>query len=159
MGGGLDMRAHLFAKSGVTFFEVDQKAVLEYRRAMLIIWEGNTMYLPPELILPFLNRLADRIASFRVGFDYFAVDMRTRDFETNEDRARLERVEKAMGAPFPAGFPNLAVFEETTPLKVAESGSFADLGEQFGAGETLAAYPEDYLATLDLYRYCVLATG
>ena len=94
-----------------------------------------------------------------IAFDYFAVDMRIRDFETNEDRARLERVENAMGAPFPAGFPNLTVFEEATPLKVAESGSFADLGEEFGAGETVAAYPEDYKATLELYRYCVLAAG
>ena len=102
MGGGFDMRGHLYGNPDVAFFEVDQKAVLEFKRFMLgrhgieqlpsvpgnylevdvgagladigfdaeaptlIVWEGNTMYLPPELIMPFLNRLASAIETFRI---------------------------------------------------------------------------------------------
>ena len=195
LGGGFDMRAHLYGDSGAAFFEVDQQAVLDFKGAVLgrhgmepppslpgnyleadvpgglagagfdpaaptlIVWEGNTMYLPPETIMPFLNRLAGAVSSFRIAFDYFAVDLQSRDFETEADRRRLEGVEKAMGASFPTGFPDLGVFENQTPLTVAESGTFADLGEEYGLGAMVAAYPEDWRETLKLYRYCVLARG
>ncbi len=192
LGGGFDMRAHIFANPDVAFFEVDQKAVLEFKRAILaehgieqapsvfgnylevdvpdglagigfdlnaptvMVWEGNTMYLPPESIMPFLNRLAGAMSSFRIAFDYFSVDMQDRDFETEEDRVRLEGVERAMGASFPTGFPDLTIFEEEAPFRVAESGSFAGLAEEFGSGDVVAGYPEDWRETLKLYRYCVL---
>ena len=190
LGGGFDMRAHRFA--GARFFEVDQKAVLEFKRMTLaengieqppslfanyleadvpngladlgfdpaaptlMVWEGNTMYLPPERIMPFLNRLAEAMTSFRIAFDYFAVDLQSRDFEHEEDRRRLEDVERAMGANFPTGFADLKVFEEAAPFRVAEDGSFAGLAEEFGLGEMVAGYPEDWRETLKLYRYCVL---
>jgi len=190
LGGGFDMRAHRFA--GARFFEVDQKAVVEFKRATLaengieqppslfanyleadvpsgladlgfdraaptlLVWEGNTMYLPPERILPFLNRLAEAMSSFCIAFDYFAVDLQRRDFENEEDRRRLEDVERAMGANFPTGFADLKVFEEQAPFRVAEDGSFAGLAEEFGLGDMVAGYPEDWRETLKLYRYCVL---
>ena len=190
LGGGFDMRAHLFP--GARFFEVDQQAVLEFKRATLaengveqppslfanylqadvpnglaelgfdraaptlMVWEGNTMYLPPESILPFLNRLAEALTSFRIAFDYFAVDLQSRDFENEEDRRRLEDVERAMGASFPTGFADLKVFEEQAPFRVAEDGSFDNLAEEFGLGDMVANYPEDWRETLKLYRYCVL---
>ena len=192
LGGGLDMRAHLLASPGVTFFEVDQKAMLEYKCTVLarhgietppslhgnyleidvpdglveigfdlvaptlIVWEGNTMYLPTDSILPFLNRLGDAISTFRIGFDYFALDFANRDEGSAVDRARLKGVERAMGASFPTGFPDLSVFEQETRLKVAESGSFAGLAAEFGEGERVAAYPEDWWEMLKLYCYCVL---
>lgn len=114
------------------------------------------MYLPPESIMPFVNRLADAMTSFRIAFDYFAVDLQNREFETDEDRRRLEGVEKAMGASFPTGFADLGVFEEQAPFRVVEDGSFAGLAEEFGLGEMVANYPEDWRETLKLYRYCVL---
>ena len=192
LGGGLDMRAHLLAAPGVTFFEVDQKAVLEYKRTVLdqhgidmapsvygnylevdvpdglaengfdldaptlIVWEGNTMYLPTESIMPFLNRLGDAISTFRIAFDYFALDLANREESSGKDLTRIEGVEAAMGASFPTGFPDLSVFERETRLKVAEAGSFAGLAEEFGEGESVAAYPEDWRGTLKLYCYCVL---
>ena len=194
MGGGFDMRGHMYGDADIAFFEVDQKAVLEFKRFMLgrhgieqcpsvlgnylevdvadgladigfdaaaptlIVWEGNTMYLPPELIMPFLNRLAGAITTFRIAFDYFAVDLQNREFETDDDRRRLDGVEQAMGASFPTGFADLSVFEEETPLKVVEDGSFAGLAEEFGQGEMVADYPEDWRETLKLYRYCALET-
>ncbi len=192
LGGGFDMRAHIYGNQDVAFFEVDQKVVLEFKRAVLergglaqppsllanyldadvpagltelgfdpaaatlIVWEGNTMYLPPESVVPFLNHLADAMSSFRIAFDYFALDLQDRGSVDPEDRRRIEGVERAMGASFPTGFSDLAVFENQRPLRVAESGSFAGLAEEYGQTDTVAAYPEDWHETLKLYRYCVL---
>lgn len=192
LGGGFDMRAHVFADTGARFFEVDQQAVVEFKRVTLarngmeqppslsanyleadvpngladlgldltaptlMVWEGNTMYLPPESIMPFLNRLAGAMTSFRIAFDYFAADLQRREFENEEDRRRLEDVERAMGAEFPTGFADLKVFEEAAPYRVAEEGSFDNLAEEFGLGAMVASYPEDWRETLKLYRYCVL---
>jgi methyltransferase (TIGR00027 family) len=192
MGGGFDMRAHIHGGGEVAFFEVDQKAVIEFKRAMLerhglsqppslpenyleadvpsgladrgfdpeaptlVVWEGNTMYLPPESIMPFLNRLAGAMSSLRIAFDYFSVDLQRREFDTDEDLKRLEGVERAMKASFPTGFPDLTVFERETPFEVAESGTFAELAEEYGLGQMVAEYPEDWRETLKLYRYCVL---
>ena len=121
LGAGLHMRAHIFAAPGVTHYEVDQGAVVQYKHGVLrgngiepcpslpynyleidlpeklveagldpdvptvIVWEGNTMYLPTETIFPFLRRLCDRISSFRIGFDYLAEDLQERAFERKED--------------------------------------------------------------------------
>ena len=193
LGGGFDMRAHILARPGVDFFEVDQKAVIEFKRTVLaghgieqapsvfgnylevdvpdglaeigfdpgastlIVWEGNTMYLPPESIMPFLNRLAGAMPTFRIAFDHFSVDLQDRDqLESDKDRERLEGVEKAMGASFPTGFPDLTVFETEAPFRVAASGTFAGLAEEYGEGDVVAEYPEDWRETLKLYRYCVL---
>lgn len=195
LGGGFDMRAHTFDDSDVAFFEVDQRAVLDFKGHVLgqhgieqppsvfgnylevdvadglaeigfdpdaptvMVWEGNTMYLPPESIMPFLNRLASAMSSFRIAFDYFSVDLQRRELENEEDLRRLEGVEEAMGASFPTGFPDLAVFETEAPFRVAESGSFAGLAEEYGMGDVVAAYPVDWRETLKLYRYCVLERG
>ena len=195
LGGGFDMRAHTFDNPDVAFFEVDQKAVLEYKRHVLgqhgieqppsvfgnylevdvadglaeigcdldaptvMVWEGNTMYLPPESIMPFLNRLASAMSSFRIAFDHFSLDMQRRELENEEDLRRLEGVEKAMGASFPTGFPDLAVFETEAPFRVAGSGTFAGLAEEYGMGDVVAEYPEDWRETLKLYRYCELERG
>ena len=84
LGAGFDMRAHIFETQGVRFCDVDQPAVLQFKRKVLeaggvtpcagiecnylevdlprelgqagfdleapilLIWEGNTMYLPLE---------------------------------------------------------------------------------------------------------------
>ena len=192
LGAGLDMRAQLFAAPGVTHYEVDQGAVVEYKRGVLrehgitptpslpynylevdlpaklveagfdpdvptvIVWEGNTMYLPTETIFPFLNRLCEGISSFRIGFDYFAEDLQKRDFDNEDDLARIEAVERAMGASFPTGFADLAVFEAETPLKVVDDGPIGDLGEGYGVDDIAENMATD--EGLSVYRYCVLAT-
>ena len=108
------------------YLEVDLPAKLEagfdLDAPTVIVWEGNTMYLPTHTIFPFLRQLCDGISSFRIAFDYFAEDLAARVFEREEDLARLEAVERAMGASFPTGFADLAVFEAETPLKVVDPG-------------------------------------
>ena len=192
LGAGLDMRAHIFAAPGVTHYEVDQGAVVQYKHGVLrehgitpcpslpynylkvdlpaklaeagfdpevptvVVWEGNTMYLPTETIFPFLRTLCDGISSFRIAFDYFAEDLAERAFDREEDLARIEAVERAMGASFPTGFKDLAVFEAETPLKVLESGPIGNLGEAYGADDIAENMAAD--EGLNIYQYCVLAT-
>ena len=71
--------------------------------------------------------LVDVISSFRMAFDYFALDLQNRESADSDDRRRLEDMERAMGASFPTGFPDLTVFEEQAPFRVAEAGSFSGL--------------------------------
>ncbi len=192
LGGGFDIRAHRFRDSSVNFFEVDQKAVLDYKCSIFerngfsrqpsvpgnyleidvpaelaslglkldaptsILWEGNTMYLLPESIIRFLNRLESRMPAFQIAFDYFAMDLQNRELNSGEDLKRIEGVENALGVSFTAGFPDLSVFEEETPLQIVESNSVVDLAEKYGQGHAVATYPEDWQKTLSLYRYCVL---
>lgn len=122
----------------------------------VIVWEGNTMYLPTHTIFPFLNSLCEGISSFRIAFDYFAADLRERDFERPADLERIEAVERAMGASFPTGFEDLAVFEAETPLKVLESGPIGDLGEAYGTDDIAENMAAD--EGLSVYQYCVLGT-
>ncbi len=122
----------------------------------VIVWEGNTMYLPTRTVFPFLRNLCAGVSSFRIGFDYFAADLATRTLE-GKDLARVEAVERAMGASFPTGFPDLSVFEAETPLRVAEDGPVGNLGEAYGVDDIAENMAAD--EGLGIYRYCVLATA
>ena len=110
----------------------------------------------PQQSLHATTPLVDVMSSFRMAFDYFALDLQNRESADSDDRRRLEDMERAMGASFPTGFPDLTVFEEQAPFRVAEAGSFSGLAEEYGLGEVVAAYPEDWRESLKLYRYCVL---
>ena len=195
LGGGFDMRAHHYGDTGAAFFEVDQKAVLDFKGAVLgrhgiepppslpgnylevdvpgglagagfdpaaptlIVWEGNTMYLPPETILPFPQPAGRRhlLLPHRLRL------LRRRPAEPRlrhrggpaQARGRGE----GDGRLLPHRVPRPRSLREGDALSVAESGTFADLGEEYGLGAMVAAYPEDWRETLKLYRYCVLAKG
>lgn len=188
------MRAHILADERVSFFEVDQAPVVDFKRSVLgahgleqppsvphnylevdlpeelagaglaldaptlVVWEGNTMYLPTGEVMPFLGRLAGALPRMSIAFDYMAADLQNRDLMEEADVRRLEGVEAAMRASFPTGFSDLSVFEEHTPLRVAESGHFFGLGHRYGLGEMVDGYPEDWRETLQLYGYCVLTS-
>ena len=120
----------------------------------LVVWEGNTMYLPYEAIFPFLTQLAEGIASLRIAFDYFAFDLAHRDFETEEEAELVDRLEAAMRTTFAAGFPDLSVFERRTPLAVAESGTILALRGEYEPGVEVEGIED----VEDGYGYCILAS-
>ena len=108
VGAGFEMRPAIFRNEGVKFFDVDQPAVVRYKRqvleregvepwpavacnylevnlperlreagfyprqASLFVWEGNTTYLPWDLIFGFLNQLSEHLPAFLIGFDYMS---------------------------------------------------------------------------------------
>ena len=192
LGAGMDMRPHLYATPGVTYYEVDQPRVLRYKHSVLakhgvtpcpslscnylevdllrrlagtgfnpgastlVLWEGNTMYLPDGALFPFLNRLAGGTVLLWIVLDHVAADMSRRDFEQEGTCAAFEGMERAIGASFTTGVPDLASFETETPFRLVDSGRFADLGEEYEVDEDMkraARGPDD---SPNLFAYCVL---
>lgn len=186
VGAGFETRPAAFATDGVTFFDVDQPAVVQYKRETLqqhglepwpavgcdyldvnlpeklrevgfdphrrtlIIWEGNTMYLPRDLIFRFLNQLSDGLRSFTIGFDYMrssVIDGTT----GNPDVTRVFDYFYEQFTPFTTGFDDPSVFERHTPLRIVE----ADGMESFGARHA-PHFAESLRPLAGLYNYCIL---
>ncbi len=186
VGAGFDTRPITFATEGVAFFDVDQPAVIEYKRRTLrergiaswpaircdyldvnlperladigfdpnepslFIWEGNTMYLPRDLIFKFLNGLADGLTTFKIGFDY--VPHSVIDGTTgNADMTRAFGFFYEQFTPFVTGFDDNGVFEQRTPLRVVESGDMGDFGSRRSPH-----FAESLAPLAGLYNYCIL---
>ena len=192
LGAGMDIRPHLYATPGVTFFEVDQPEVLRYKHSVLtkhgvtpcpslscnyldvdllgrlagmgfdrgaptlVLWEGNTMYLPDGALFPFLNRLAKGMRSLLVVLDYVAADMNRREFEHAGTCAAFEGMESALGTSFTTGVPDLASFEAETPFKLVDSGLFADLGDEYEVDDAMKGSARGPADRPNLFAYCVL---
>jgi len=140
------------------YLEVDLPAKLaeagfDLDAPMLIIWEGNTMYLPEDLIYGFLNRLRAGIPSFRIVFDFF--DRSVIDRTTGDDNitATTDAFENTLNVKWLTGFDDLSVLEERTGLKLVESGSLLDFGKRV-APDLPQEIPE-----LHLYLHGILANG
>ena len=188
VGSGFDMRPVIFRTEGVTFYDVDQPAVLQYKHEVLaqhgvqpcpgmpcnyleinlpeqlasvgfdpakptlFLWEGNTMYLPLELIYGFLRQLQQQVESFHIGFDYLTKKVINRTSGIEGVTRAADFFEHKLGAPWITGFDDLGVFERNTGLAVIESGGMENVGVQYA--------PEDaknIAQFTDLYSYCVLA--
>ena len=187
VGAGFDMRPAIFPTNGVTFFDVDQPAVVQYKREMLerhgleswpavpcnylhvnlpdelrkagfdpnlpslFIWEGNTMYLPEDLISEFLNQLARQLPAFTIAFDYMSTKVINRTSGVASVTRAFDYFSERF-TPFITGFDDPAIFEQITPLKIIESGAM----EEFGARH-LPRFAESLAPLAGLYRYCILA--
>jgi len=129
------------------------KAGFDLNAPILIIWEGNTMYLPEDLIYGFLNRLRAGIRSFRIVFDFF--DRSVIDRTTGDDNitATTDAFENTLNVKWLTGFDDLSVLEERTGLKLMESGSLFDFGKRV-APDVPQEIPE-----LHLYLHGILANG
>ena len=162
----LAFKSRLLEARGVTpsagipcnYLEVDLAAKLaevgfDLDAPMLIIWEGNTMYLPEDLIYGFLNRLRDGIRSFRIAFDFF--DRRIIDRSTGDDRvtATTDKFQNTLNVKWLTGFNDLSVLEERTGLKAVQLGSLYEFGKRVAPDA-----PED-MPVLHLYLHGILANG
>ena len=137
LGAGLAMRAHLLAADGVAFYEVDQPEVLAFKDRVLRA-----------------HGLEPCGSSLRIAFDYFAVDLPGREFETELEAELVARMETAMGTSFVTGFPELSVFEDRTPFTVAESGQILALHGEYEPGVEVEGLED----VVDGYGYCILET-
>ena len=186
VGAGFDTRPITFAMEGVSFFDVDQPAVIEHKRRVLkkhgiapwpaircdyldvnlpdrladlgfdpdvpslFIWEGNTMYLPKDLVFGFLNQLAGGVNTFNIGFDYVlgsVIDGTT----GNAGLTRAFEYFYEQFTPFITGFDDPAVFQQRTPLRIVETGGMEDFGSMH------APHVAESLAPLKgLYNYCIM---
>ena len=119
----------------------------------LIVWEGNTMYLPEELIHGFLNRLREGMRSFRIAFDFFARSVIDRTTGDENITATTDAFENTLKVKWLTGFDDLSVLEERTGLKPVELGSLMDFGKRVAPD-----YPTD-IPQLNLYLYGIMSHG
>lgn len=122
----------------------------------LVLWEGNTMYLPDGALFPFLNRLAEGMRSLLVVLDYAAADMRGREFEHAGTGPAFEGMERALGARFRTGVPDPGSFEAETPFTLVDSGRFADLGDEYEVDNAMKGSARGPKDSPNLFAYCVL---
>ena len=190
LGAGFDMRSQIFQAEGVRFCDVDQPAVLAFKRKVLeargvapctpipgnyleidlprelacagfdleapilFIWEGNTMYLPAQLIHDFLDRLRARIPRMAIAFDYFSEKIIKRTSGNATMTAATDYFENHFGARWVTGFDDLSAFEKRNKLKIIESGAMLDVCMRH-APESAPALAE----WTGLHSYCVLKSA
>ncbi len=190
LGCGFDMRAQVFRAEGVTFYDVDQSAVLSFKSRVLeghgmtpcagipcnyleadlpalltgagldpdqptlFIWEGNTMYLPEELLFGFLDRLCSELPRFSIAFDYLSRKVIDRTSGIDEVTTVTDMFEKLFNVKWLTGFDDPDVFEQRTGLKVAESGGLLDVGMRVAPDAASSMSP-----LTGLYSYAVLKHG
>ena len=96
------------------YLEVDlpaklEEAGLDLDAPILFIWEGNTMYLPEELIYGFLGRLSSWIRSFKIAFDFFARSVIDRTTGDEHITATTDAFENTLKVKWLTGFDDLSV--------------------------------------------------
>ncbi len=190
LGCGFDMRGRVFRTEGVTFYDVDQSAVLSFKKRVLeehgmtpctgipcnylepglpalltgagldpdqptlFIWEGNTMYLPEELLFAFLDRLCGELSQFSIAFDYLSRKVIDRASGIERITAVTDLFEKLFHVKWLTGFNDLDVFGQRTGLTVSESAGLLEVGKR-AAPEAAASMS----ALAGLYSYAVLKHG
>ncbi len=130
------------------------EAGLDPDQPILFIWEGNTMYLPVELIFGFLNQLCSKLPRFSIAFDYLSKQIIDRTSGIQEVTAATDKFEKLFNVKWLTGFDDLDVFEQRTDLKVSESAGLLDVGMRVApdAAPSLSAL-------MGLYSYAILTHG
>ena len=145
------------------YLEVDlpselTKAGFDLEAPILFIWEGNTMYLPVELIHDFLDRMRAQVPRMTIAFDYFSKKIINRTSGDDRITEVTDFFENNFNVKWVTGFDDLSVLTEKHGFEVVESESLMAVGER-RAPQSVAAVKEymDLAASLlELYSYCVL---
>ncbi len=145
------------------YLEVDlpgelKKAGFDLEAPILFIWEGNTMYLPVELIHDFLDRMRAQVPHMTIAFDYFSEKIINRTSGDERITEVTDFFENNFNVKWLTGFDDLSVLTEKHGFEVVESESLMAVGER-RAPQSVAAVKEymDLAASLlELYSYCVL---
>ena len=166
-GEVLAFKHYVLGKAGVepvpslacNYLEVDlpaevEKAGLDLDAPTTIVWEGNTMYLPQDSLLPLIAGLAEAFTSLRLGFDYFINNLAGREFSSADAQALTERIEKLIGATWVAGIPNIWVLEQDMPLRITKLGKLPALREDYDNTAPMPGYDD----AADAYGYCLAET-
>lgn len=129
------------------------RAGFDLEAPTLFIWEGNTMYLPVDLLHDFLERLRAQIPRFIVAFDYFSEKIINRTSGNETMTATSDYFEDHFGAKWVTGFDGLSAFEARNQLKIIRAGAMLDV--------CMRCAPESAPALAEwtgLHSYCVLAS-
>ncbi|MEY4483119.1 MAG: hypothetical protein RL693_571 [Verrucomicrobiota bacterium] len=149
-GNGYSVRSHLIEGD---YIQDDLLAMLESRgfranEETYFIWEGNTMYIPGNAILSFLNRLKAGVPRFRISFDYLSEQLIQQNTGF-EGAVNLINGFAEMGAPWVTGFADIQQVAVPTSLTVLENKWVAEVVEPSHLRETLSR---------DLFRHYSVCT-
>lgn len=117
----------------------------------MLIWEGNTMYLPRARIGGFLAQLCAQLHAFRIGFDYISPKVVRRETSVDGVNRLGEFFADKLGAPWVTGFDDIGELCADAPLKVVESGSMESNSARYAPED--AANFEKFAG---LYSYALL---
>ncbi len=145
------------------YLEVDlsqklSRAGFDLEAPVLFIWEGNTMYLPVELIHDFLDRLRAQVPRMTIAFDYYSEKVINRTSGDERISEVTDLFENNFGVKWVTGFDDLSIFREKHGFEVVESASLMQVGERRAPESVAEMKKEMDLAAdlLELYSYCVL---
>ena len=145
------------------YLEVDlsqklRQAGFDLEAPILFIWEGNTMYLPVELIHDFLARLRAQAPRMTIAFDYYSEKVINRTSGDERITEVTDLFENNLGVKWVTGFDDLSIFREKHGFEVVESASLMQVGERRAPESVAEMKKETDLAAdlLELYSYCVL---
>lgn len=126
---------------------------LDINTHTLFVWEGNSMYLPADLLYDLLNRLHHQIPSFTIIFDYFSDKFVNRTSGNKKLENLADLFEQRLGVKWATGFDNSEVFEKKTGLKIVESGDIIDTCKHF-----YPEFPTSLSNDMGIWFYCILKT-
>ncbi|MCY3625891.1 MAG: SAM-dependent methyltransferase [Candidatus Dadabacteria bacterium] len=130
------------------------KAGFDINSPIFFLWEGNSMYLPLELIHSFFDSLCARIPSFKIAFDYYPLSVINRTHENPDVVRATDMFQKTFNVTWVTGFDDLSVFEKRHGMKVEESTELLEVGKQ------VAPEAVDSVAPLvGAYSYGILSYG
>ena len=130
------------------------KAGFDINSPILFLWEGNSMYLPLELIHGFFDSLCARISSFKIAFDYYSLSVIDGTFKHPDVVRAADMFQETFNVTWVTGFDDLSVFEKRHGMKVEESMGLLEVGKR------VAPEAANSVATLaGVYSYGVLSYG
>ena len=138
------------------------QAGLDADAPILFIWEGNTMYLPGDRIFGFLSTLCERMATFRIGFDYLLKSVIDGTYGDAEAITLVRDIQRAIGVSFQTGFDSLDRFESDLAFTVIEAGNILDIGIRRAGPENierLSSVADVSEALADVYRLALIERG
>ena len=99
-------------------------AGLDPTRRSLVLWEGNSMYIPLDRIAHLLSTLRERLPRASVAFDYLPGAIARGEAAGTE---RLTGAFSDLGAPWITGIDDLARLAKDTGYVVRDEAVFAEL--------------------------------
>ena len=124
---------------------------LDVSKSTLLVWEGNTQYIPLNKIFGFLNKLKDKLNKFYITFDYFDDTVISRESGIQSVIGAAEFFEK-MGAPWVTGFSDMSLIEKETGLKLLENITMESLTKKYDPDGS-----QNNMEIFQLYSVCTLS--
>ena len=121
---------------------------------ILFLWEGNSMYLPLELIHSFFESLRARIPSFKIAFDYYSLNIIDGTCEHPDVTRAADMFQEAFNVTWVTGFDDLSVFEKRHGMRVEESMGLLEVGKRVAPKDAASI-----AALAGVYNYGILSYG